>query len=74
MLGFDLQFARDAVTLSCRTCGEQQDVDRTHSPQEVAAATVLFCDTHVPCTASASIPAPRAASVIHLPAEQPSGQ
>jgi hypothetical protein len=62
MLGFDLQFARDALTLSCKSCGQEQSVDRTHSPDEVAAATVGFCDTHVPCAAGAGIPAPRSSS------------
>ena len=67
MLGFDLQFARDAVTLSCKTCGQEQSVDRTHSPEVVAAATMGFCDTHVPC---AGIPTPRSS----IADEMPSGQ
>ncbi len=66
MLGFDLQFARDAVTLCCKSCGQEQSVDRTHSPDGVAAATVGFCDTHVPC-AGAGIPTPRSSSADEMP-------
>jgi hypothetical protein len=69
MLGFDLQFARDVITLSCTSCGQQQSVDRTHSADEVAAATVRFCDTHVPC-AGAAIPTPRSSSTDEMPSAE----
>lgn len=49
MLGFDLRFARDALTLSCRTCRAERHVDCTHSPDAVAAAAVDFCDAHASC-------------------------
>jgi hypothetical protein len=67
MLGFDLQFARDEVTLSCHACGQEQSVDRTHSPDEVAAATVSFCEAHVPCPAGPAVPAPRPSSEPEMP-------
>ena len=70
MIGFDLQFARDAVTLSCKTCGQEQHVDRTHSPDEVAAATVGFCDAHVPCSGGVGIPAPRSSGALEMPSGQ----
>jgi hypothetical protein len=67
MLGFDLQFARDALTLCCTTCGQEREVDRTRSPEEVAAATVGFCDTHVPCSGDVAIPTPRPADADQMP-------
>ena len=64
MLGFDLTFTRDEITLSCRSCGEDEHVDRTHTADVVASATLRFCDRHVPCRGDAAraIPAPRAAA------------
>lgn len=62
MLGFDLHVTRDAIVLSCTSCGAVQEVDRACGAEVVAESTAQFCDRHVPCphaAAALAVPRPR---------------